>query len=78
MHYVYVLRSGKDGNLYVGCTKDVTRRYAQHLKGLVRATKGRLPVELIYEEAYSDIYEAFRMERFYKTSRGKKILKEKL
>ena len=72
MHHVYVLKSQKDGNLYIGCTGDVAARILQHTKGQVRATKGRLPVELVYKEEYSDRYEAFRMERFYKTPKGKR------
>ena len=75
---VYVLQSRKDGNLYIGCTGDIERRLVQHYEGKVRATKSRLPVELIYKEEYSDIYEAFRKERFYKTPKGKKELKRKI
>ena len=78
MHVVYVLRSLKDANFYVGCTADIDKRFAQHMSGSVRSTKGRLPLELVYKEEYSDRYEAFRRERFYKTPRGKKELKEKI
>lgn len=77
MHVVYVLRSEKDHNLYIGCTSDLSKRLAQHANGLIRATKHRLPMELIYKEEYSDMYEAFRIERFYKTPKGKRELKKK-
>ncbi len=77
-HYVYVLKSEKDENLYIGCTGNLEKRVREHAAGYVRATKGRLPVELIYKEEYSDIYEAFKIERFYKTPKGKRLLKEKL
>lgn len=36
-----------------------------------------IPLELIYQEAYTDKYEAFRMEWFYKTAKGKRLLKKK-
>ena len=78
MHIVYVLRSHKDRNLYIGCTGDLQRRLQQHLKAQVRATKSRLPIELIYSEVYRDKYEAFRMERFYKSPKGKRELKAKI
>ena len=35
-------------------------------------------MELIYKEEYQDKYEAFKMERFYKTAKGKRILKSKI
>ena len=78
MHFVYVLRSQKDTNLYVGCTADIEKRFRQHQRGEVRSTKSRLPLELVYKEVYADKYEAFRRERFYKTPKGKKELREKI
>ena len=78
MHFVYVLLSGKDGNLYIGCTSNINSRVRQHNQGLVRATKARRPLKLIYKEEYSDKYEAFRKERFYKSPKGKKELKERM
>ncbi len=74
MHYVYVLKSKKDNNLYIGCTEDLNRRLVYHNSGKVRSTKSRLPFELLYFEEYYDKYEAFYKERFYKTIKGKKEL----
>lgn len=76
MHYVYVLKNLKDGNLYVGCTGDLQKRIGQHAAGKVHSTKGRRPVELIYKEEYADKHEAFKRERFYKTPIGKRELKK--
>jgi len=78
MQIIYVLRSKRDGNLYIGCTADLEQRLKLHTSGQVQATKYRLPIELIYHEEYQDKYEAFRMERFYKTAPGKHILKNKI
>ncbi|KKU20765.1 MAG: hypothetical protein UX33_C0038G0006 [Candidatus Azambacteria bacterium GW2011_GWC1_46_13] len=50
----------------------------EHNTGHVRSTALRRPLTLIYAENYDDKYEAFRMERFYKTAKGKRILKLKL
>jgi hypothetical protein len=47
MNYVYVLQSTKDGLLYTGCTGDLKKRFAQHNKGQVAATRGREPFVLI-------------------------------
>ena len=78
MHIVYVLKSEKDNNLYIGCTSNLQNRLNEHLSGNVLSTKSRLPINLIYKEEYQDKYEAYRMERFYKTAKGKKVLKEKI
>ena len=78
MHTVYVLRSRKDGNPYIGCTSDPTARIQEHEAGRVSSTKSRRPLILVYHETYQDKYEAFRMEREYKSPSGKKELKSKI
>ena len=76
MHYVYVLKSEKDGNLYIGCTSDKDKRLAYHNAGFVRSTKARRPFVMIYCEEHEDKYVAFEKERFYKTAVGKRELKK--
>jgi putative endonuclease len=53
MFYVYVLRSTKDENLYVGSTNDLKRRFKEHNAGDVESTKPQRPLELLYYEAYT-------------------------
>ena len=78
MYIVYTLRSLQDGNLYVGCTSNLEKRLEAHQKGRVTSTRHRLPMELLYKEEYQDKYEAFKVERFYKTAKGKRVLKSKI
>jgi putative endonuclease len=54
MYYVYILYSHKDKKIYTGYSDDLKRRVDAHLKGKVSATKYRLPLELVYYEAYRD------------------------
>lgn len=50
---MYVLKSKKDGDLYIGSTNNIQRRLLEHNKGLVRSTKFRIPLSLIYCEVYA-------------------------
>lgn len=52
MYYVYIIRSKIDGNLYLGSTKDLKKRFTEHNNGKVFSTKHRKPFELVYYEAY--------------------------
>ena len=52
MHYVYLIKSIKDKNFYIGSTNDLRRRLDEHNNGLVFSTKLRVPFELVYYEAY--------------------------
>ncbi len=70
MFYTYILRSRKDGRLYVGSTADVEKRLARHNRGLVRATKHRRPLELIYSESHATRSGAVRREGYLKSLEG--------
>ncbi|HMQ01814.1 MAG TPA: GIY-YIG nuclease family protein [Candidatus Doudnabacteria bacterium] len=62
MFYTYILQSTKDGELYVGSTKNLRKRFVEHNSGLVKFTKSRAPFKLIYYEAYASEDDARRRE----------------
>ena len=78
MFYIYVLKSQKDGNLYIGSSGDLKTRVKAHNSGKVRSTKGRKPLVLVYYESYLTKTEARGKENFYKSGVGRRLLKEKL
>ena len=60
--YVYMLRC-RDGSLYTGYTDDVSRRLTVHQSGKgAKYTRSRLPVELVYQEEFSDKSAALKRE----------------
>jgi len=75
MHYVYVLQSVVDGRFYTGCTGDLRKRFQQHIDGEVPATHQRTPLKLIYYEACLDEKDAFRREKYLKTTYGKRYIR---
>ena len=75
MYYVYILKSGLDGDLYIAYTTDLRKRIRRHQNGEVQSTKSRLPFELIFYEAYKDNADAKRREKYLKTSKGKSTLR---
>ena len=62
MYYVYVLKSKKDYNTYIGSTNDLRRRFHEHQEGKVQSTKARRPFELVYYEAYKSEQDARHRE----------------
>ena len=76
-YYVYILKSKKDGRLYIGSTGDLQRRVKEHNSGKVTSTKHRQPLTLLCYEAYRTKQEAEKREQFLKTSDGKKDLKKR-
>lgn len=79
MFYLYLLKSKKDGNLYIGSTNDLEKRIAEHNEGKVFSTKPRRPFELIYYEAYKSEIDARRREKNLKLrSRAYTQLKKRI
>jgi putative endonuclease len=78
MHYTYVLYSEKDSEWYTGATSDLKARVREHTEGRVRSTARRRPVALVYYEGCLNREDAFRRERYLKTGRGKRYLRQRL
>jgi len=74
MHYTYVLKSLKDKKFYIGRSDDLRRRITEHKAGKVKSTKNRLPIELIFYEAFKNKLDAIRRENYFKTTKGKRAL----
>jgi putative endonuclease len=73
-YIAYILSCG-DGSLYTGWTNDVEKRLAAHNAGRGgKYTRGRLPVRLVYREAFASRSEAMRRESAIKRlSRAEKL-----
>lgn len=71
---VYLLRC-RDGSLYTGITKDLSRRLASHQRGTASAyTRARRPVALAYQEVAHDRGSALKREAAIKRlSRAEKL-----
>jgi putative endonuclease len=78
VHYVYVLRSLKDGNLYTGYTPDLRSRLAAHQAGAAHSTRDRRPLQLIYYEAYLLPKDAKAREVFLKSGSGKRYIRKQM
>lgn len=77
MFYTYVLRSKKDGKLYIGYTENLGKRIIDHNSGKVQSTKYRKPFDLIYYEACRNQEDALHREKYLKTTYGHRYLKNR-
>lgn len=78
MHYVYVLQSKVDKNLYIGVTADLKTRFQRHNTGKIKSTKSRAPFILVYYEAYKDKRDATKREKQLKEHKPKSDLKKQI
>ncbi len=70
--YVYFLEL-KNGDVYVGSTSDLKRRYRSHQNGDVQSTKAYCPVLLRAYVAVETNDRARALERYFKSGSGKAI-----
>ena len=74
--FVYILRC-KDDTLYCGITPDLEKRLQQHRSGKgAKYTRGRGPLELVYQEELPDHSAALKRE--YEVKSMSRQDKEKL
>jgi putative endonuclease len=78
MFYVYVLKSTKDNQFYVGYTNDLKQRILAHEAGKVYSTRRRRPIELIYYEACRQSGDTLRREKYLKTTYGKRYIRNRI
>ncbi len=77
-YYTYVLLSQFDNKYYVGSTSNLEKRVLTHNLGLVKSTKKRRPLKLIYYEACLDKLSSIIREKQLKTGFGRAYLKRRL
>ncbi len=70
MWYVYFLKLS-NGDVYVGSTNDLKRRFASHQAGQVLSTKSFLPAKLLSYVAVEEENLARELERYFKSGSGK-------
>ena len=78
VYYVYVLKSKKDNDFYVGFTKDLKLRFEAHNNGEVASTRNRRPLGIIYFEGCNIKKDALQREKYLKTYYGRMFLKKRL
>ena len=78
MIYVYVLKSVERNYIYVGMTKELTRRLKEHNNRYNKTTKTYRPFTLIHTETYSSRVEAKVKEKYFKSGSGKEYIKKYL
>ena len=74
--YVYFLRLD-NGDVYVGSTNDLRRRFATHKAGGVASTRKSLPAQLISYVAVEDEQTARKLELYFKSGSGKAFAKKR-
>ena len=70
MGYTYILLCSND-TYYVGSTNDLDRRIRDHMNGLSKTTKSKLPVKLVFSMKFESLSEARSFEYFIKRQRNR-------
>jgi len=78
MYYVYILKSHKNKDIYVGRSSDLRTRLAFHNSGKVKSTKAYTPWTLIYYEAYRSKTDSTKREKELKIHAAKEALRQRL
>ena len=73
-YYVYILHNPLKNFIYIGYSENLRVRVISHNNGENKSTKAYLPLNLIHYEAYKNMADAKRREKYLKSNRGKTTL----
>ena len=74
--FVYALFSPEHNRIYIGMTQRPDERLKEHNRGKMRSTKGYRPWIRIFLEKAGNIEKARELEKFYKTTEGRRKIKK--
>jgi len=75
-YFVYILYSVIFKRTYAGQTDNISNRLLYHNSGKVKSTKPYRPWMLIHSESFISRSEAMKIEKWYKSSNGRKKIAE--
>lgn len=78
MYYVYILLNEAKTRTYVGVADDVGKRLGDHNSGRVKSSRPYCPYKVIHTESFVTLSEARQKEKFYKSTTGRRRLREML
>ena len=67
-----------DNNLYKGFISNLTNRIKDHKRGKVKSTRNKRPLKLIHYEVYFLKSDVLRREKFFKTTKGRRLLRQQI
>jgi putative endonuclease len=76
MYYVYILLNETNTRTYTGVADDVNKRLAEHNADRVKSSRPYRLYKIINTESFETLKEARQKERFYKSTTGRRRLKE--
>lgn len=71
MFYVYIMKSRVQQYHYVGLTRNLERRIAEHRKGQSAVTKAYRPFDLAWYCSFTNRFRAAEFERYLKSGSGR-------
>ena len=75
MYYVYILLNETKTRTYTGVTDDVDKRLTEHNAGGVKSSSPYRPYKIVHLESFETMSEARHKEKFYKSTAGRRKLK---
>jgi putative endonuclease len=76
MYSVYILLSRFKTRTYTGVAADVDKRLKEHNDGKVLSSRPYRPYDVVHIETFPTLKEARQREKFYKSTTGRRRLRE--
>ncbi len=76
MYYLYILLNEAKTRTYTGVSDDINKRLKEHNDGRVTSSRPHRPYKIIHTESFATSIEARQKEKFYKSTTGRRRLRD--
>ncbi len=76
MYHLYILLNEAKTRTYTGVSIDVNKRLEDHNAGRVQSSRPHRPYNVLHIESFVTLSEARQREKFYKSTTGRRRLRE--
>jgi len=70
MHFVYILRSLKDGSCYTGVAENLNKRLSEHNNKNAQYSSSKAPFKIVWYGTFDNKNKALDFEKYLKTGSG--------
>ncbi len=78
MFYTYIIKSINHNYYYKGHCENIDKRLKEHNSGMTKSIQHYVPFKVVYYETFETRNEAILREKYFKSSAGRRFLKNKL
>lgn len=74
--FLYILQSEVNSRYYIGSTRNIENRLAEHNGGKSKYTSFTKPFKIVFKQEYEDMLSALKAEKWLKKQKSRRLIEK--